>query len=149
MSSDVDSLSWQQQTVNMDCSAVRGSGVFTWVSSSETDNTTRQPRLLHWTPRSCFWETLLCPASLNTRARTVGLCGRRTAAFHISHVFHTAGPCFTPQGDGLLQPVMCYSWVKRANCIDWRLIHWDQCDDSLQRKMIEIDHYNAGTVFFR
>lgn len=78
---------------------MRGSGVFMWVGYSEIfNNRARQPLLLRCKSSSDFWEKLSCPASLNMMARTARLCGRETAAFHISSclphsraVFHTPG----------------------------------------------------------
>lgn len=120
---------WTMDTV--DCSAVTGSGVTATLRYLASDR--HKPVLLRWKPGSAFWETLSCPASLNTGARTARPCGRETAAFHISPcpplseaVFHTPG-----RGWGVVgrpsRCVTCHSWTTRANCASWSLICGHKC----------------------
>lgn len=84
----------------MDCSAVGGSGGSSLGSVIVRYLTTGQdnPLLLRYTPSSGFWEKLSCSASPNTRAGTARLCGRETAAFHISSCLPHSGAMFHTPG---------------------------------------------------
>lgn len=76
-----------------DCSATRLSEVITRVSYNEiSNNRTRQPLAAASETELRFLGIALIFCQSKHEDSTVRLCGRVTAAFHITYVFHTAGP---------------------------------------------------------